>query len=116
MNVPYSLLEIRLFMVYTIIMDFTWDVKKGEANAAKHGVSFTVAITAFDDPFQLRAPDHKHSSPGEKRQWLIGEADIGVLVIVFTIREPGNVFRIISARKTNRRERRQYEENKRISL
>lgn len=103
-------------MVYTVIMDFTWDIKKGEANAVKHGISFDIAITAFDDPFQLRAPDLKHSSPREKRQWLIGEADIGVLVIVFTIRQPGNIFRIISARKANRRERRQYEQNKGIPL
>lgn len=97
-------------------MDFTWDVKKDEANAAKHGISFKVAITAFDDPFQLRAHDIKHSRPGEKREWLIGEADVGVLVIIFTIRQPGNIFRIISARKANRRERRQYEQNKGISL
>ena len=97
-------------------MNFTWDVKEGEANATKHGISFTVAITAFDNPFQLRAADLKHSSPSEKRQWLIGEADVGVLVIVFTIREPGNVFRIISARKANRSERRQYEQNKGIPL
>jgi len=102
-------------MVYTVIMDFTWDVKKGEANATKHGILFTVAITAFDDPFQLRAPDLKHSG-SEKRQWLIGEADVGVLVIVFTIREPGNIFRIISARKADRSERRHYEQNKGISL
>ena len=25
-------------MVYTVIMGFTWDVKKGEANAVKHGI------------------------------------------------------------------------------
>jgi uncharacterized DUF497 family protein len=103
-------------MVYTVIIDFAWDAKKDKTNTVKHGISFAVAITAFDDPFQLRALDLKHSSPGEKRQWLIGEADIGVLVIIFTIRQPGNVFRIISARKANRRERRQYEQNKRIPL
>jgi uncharacterized DUF497 family protein len=103
-------------MVYTVIMDFTWDLKKDKANAVKHGISFNVAITAFDDPFQLRAPDLKHSSPGEKRQWLIGEADIGVLVIVFTIRQPGNIFRVISARRADRGERRHYEQNKGISL
>lgn len=99
-------------MVYTIIMDFSWDVKKDKANAAKHGIPFKTAITAFDDPFQLRAHDTKHSSPVEKREWLIGKSDAGVLVIVFTIRQPGNIFRVISARKANRRERRQYEQNK----
>ena len=95
-------------------MDFTWDLKKGEANAIKHGISFNAAITAFDDPFQLRAPDLKHSTPSEIRQWLIGKADVGILVVIFTIRQPGNVYRVISARKANRGEKRQYEENKRI--
>lgn len=101
-------------MVYTETVDFTWDSNKARANAAKHGVPFEVAITAFDDPFQLRAPDPKHSSPTEKREWLIGEADAGVLVVVYTIRHPGNVFRIISARHANRRERRLYEQSKTI--
>ncbi len=95
-------------------MEFDWDVKKSETNAVKHGISFEAAVTAFDDPFQLRAPDPKHSSPSEKREWLIGKADMGVLVIIFTIRLPGNIFRIISARKANRRERRQYERSKGI--
>ncbi len=101
-------------MVYTEIVDFDWDVKKAEVNAAKHGIAFAVAITAFDDPFQLRAPAPKHSSPSEKREWLIGKADVGVLVIIFTIRLPGNIFRIISARRANRRERSQYEQSKGI--
>jgi len=113
-GVPGGALETWLIMVYTIITDFTWDARKIEANAVKHGILFKVAITAFDDPFQLRASDLKHSSPGEKREWLIGEADAGVLVIIFTIRQPGNIFRIISTRKANRRERRQYAQNKGI--
>jgi hypothetical protein len=43
------------------------------------------ATTAFDDPWALRAPDPKHSTPEEGRTWLIGEGDVGVLVVVFTI-------------------------------
>lgn len=101
-------------MVYTVIVGFIWDEKKDAANTAKHGIPFKAAITAFDDPFQLRAHDTKHSSPSEKRELLIGEGDAGVLVLIFTIRQPGNIFRIISARKANRRERRQYEESKGI--
>jgi hypothetical protein len=31
-------------------------------------------ITAFDDPFALVAPDLRHSTPGQQRTWLIGEA------------------------------------------
>ncbi|MEO7435876.1 MAG: BrnT family toxin [Candidatus Binatia bacterium] len=32
------------------------------ANRAKHGISFVAAITAFDDPFALVAPDAAHST------------------------------------------------------
>jgi hypothetical protein len=96
-------------------MRFDWHQAKNTSNQQKHGVDFNEAITAFDDPFGLIAPDPKHSSKGESREWLIGEADHGVLVIVFTVRQPGNVYRIISARRANRRERRLYEE-KRVSL
>jgi hypothetical protein len=95
---------------------FDWDPGKATANLAKHGVTFEEAITAFDDPFALLAPDVAHSTPEEERRWLIGEADHGVLVVVFTIRQPGNVQRLISARRASRKERRGYEEAKRLSV
>lgn len=46
-------------MVYTGIVDFAWDERKSQTNVAKHGIAFKVAITAFDDPFQLRAPQRE---------------------------------------------------------
>ena len=61
------------------------------------------------------APDVIHSV-GEERHWLIGMGDGGVLVVVFTIRRPGNVYRLISARPASRRERRRYEEARRVPL
>ena len=74
-------------MVHTINMRFEWDDAKARFNAAKHGVTFERAITAFDDPYGLIAPDEKHSMAGERREWLIGEPDHGMLVVVFTTRE-----------------------------
>ena len=50
------------------------------------------------------------------RIWLIGEADVGVLVVVFTIRQPGSRHRIISAWPANRRERERYAQSKRLSI
>jgi uncharacterized DUF497 family protein len=97
-------------------MRFEWDDAKAQFNAAKHGVTFDQAITAFDDPYGLIAPDEKHSMAGERREWLIGESDHGILVVVFTTRERGRVCRIISARCASRRERKRYEEYKGISL
>ncbi len=82
----------------------------------KHGIAFDLAMTAFDDPNVLIAPDDRHSDTGEMREWLIGESDLGVLVVVFTKREAGRVYGIISARRASRRERKRYEELKRISL
>ncbi|MDM7998407.1 MAG: BrnT family toxin [Acidobacteriota bacterium] len=52
-------------------MKFEWDEEKAHRNILKHGISFDQAITAFDDPFALIAPDEKHSSEGEIREWLI---------------------------------------------
>ena len=97
-------------------MRYEWDARKAATNHTKHGITFEQAITAFDDPFALVAPDPGHSKPGEERRWLIGEADDGVLVVVFTIRQPGNVYRLISARRASRKERRRYEEAKRVPL
>jgi uncharacterized DUF497 family protein len=95
---------------------FEWDDRKARANRAKHDISFEEAITAFDDPFALVAMDTRHSTPNEERTWLIGAADVGVLVIIYTIREAGEVLRIISARRASRRERRRYEEARGISV
>ncbi len=97
-------------------MRFEWDDAKARINKRRHGVTFDQAITAFDDPFGLIAPDKKHSSAGEERSWLIGESDHGILVVVFTERENGGVWRIISARRANRREKRLYEKYARIPL
>jgi uncharacterized DUF497 family protein len=103
-------------MVYTVNIKFEWDEEKARRNVQKHGISFHLAITAFDDPFALITSDDKHSRAEETREWLIGESDDGVLVVIFTRRWGGRIFRIISARCASRRERKRYEEFKRISL
>lgn len=97
-------------------MKFEWDEAKADRNLAKHKVSFAEAITAFDDPAALIAEDPKHSTVEEVREWLIGESDVGVLVVIFTIRQPGNTYRIISARRAKKKERNRYEEIKRLSI
>jgi uncharacterized DUF497 family protein len=94
---------------------FEWDDKKAAANLKKHHVSFDLAITVFDDPSALIAADEKHSKV-ENREWIIGLSDKGVLVVIFTKRMSGHVYRLISARKANRKERSLYEEFKKLSL
>lgn len=96
-------------------MNFEWDGAKAEANLKKHGVSFELAVTVFDDPDALIAPDEKHSAI-EPREWIIGLSDNGILVVIFTKRLAGRSYRLISARKANRSERKLYEEFKKLPL
>lgn len=96
-------------------MKFEWDLHKAKSNLQKHRINFELAITAFDDPFALIAPDPNHSH-SEQREWLIGESDSGVLVIIYTTRLSGTVYRIISARPANRKERASYEQYKNFSI
>ena len=88
---------------------FEWDPLKEAYNLDKHGVTFEEAATVFADPFAITIPDPIHSN-GELREILLGRTIYGVITVVsFTVRR--NVVRIISARKGDRKERKQYEKN-----
>jgi len=97
-------------------MRFEWDTRKAASNLAKHGVGFETATAVFVDPCGLVSMDGAHSTAAEERRWLIGKCDAGVLVVVYTIRQPEMVCRLISARPANRRERFRYEEAKGIPV
>jgi uncharacterized DUF497 family protein len=88
---------------------FDWDPIKAGRNINIHGVSFDEASTAFKDILSLTIYDPLHSDE-EDRFILIGNSCKNrLLVIVHTERE--DKIRIISARKTTKNERKQYEEN-----
>lgn len=89
-------------------MKFEWDQNKEAANLSKHGVSFDEAITVFDDPLYLDFFDPDHSY-GEYRYIIIGQSSNNRLLLV-SYTEYGEIIRIISARKTTRREQKDYEE------
>jgi uncharacterized DUF497 family protein len=96
--------------VYILNPAFEWDDSKAKQNRSRHGISFAAAVTAFDDPLQLRSGDIAHSTPQEEREILIGRKDGGVIVtVIFTTR--GEVIRLISARRAERKERTLYYEN-----
>jgi uncharacterized DUF497 family protein len=99
--------------MYINIERFEWDETKAALNAKKHGITFFQATTAFDDPESIFLEDISHSIY-EKRHWLIGESEVGILKVVFTYRFEGTVRRIISARRANRRERAFYEQQRSI--
>ena len=88
---------------------FTWDSRKDLANQRKHGVSFAEAKTAFLDEHARLIEDPDHSQE-EERFILLGlSAQLRLLVVCHCYREDDEQIRIISARKANRPERRQYE-------
>ena len=91
------------------LIKFTWDHNKAEANAKKHRVSFDEAKTVFYDPNARMIFDPDHSEK-EDRFILIGfSSSFRILVVSHCHREEDTVIRIISARKANNNEQRQYE-------
>jgi len=87
---------------------FEWDPSKAAQNRRKHGVSFHEAATVFGDPLTLTYQDPDHSVH-EQRFITVGMSSAGRLLIVAHA-DSSERIRIISARKTTRRERSHYEE------
>ena len=95
----------------TTAYEFDWDAAKARSNERKHKIGFDLAMTVFTDPNTLTIFDAEHSEDEER--WVsIGQAKNGnILVVVhtFTPTGPDHVrLRIISARKANKREKRQH--------
>ena len=87
-------------------MTFEWDFEKSRSNLRNHGVSFEMASEVFLDENAFCLQDDRFDY-GEPREILIARTrgPLGdVLLVVFTERA-GEVMRLISARKANRRER-----------
>lgn len=88
-------------------MKFEWDEDKNQANIAKHGLRFEDAQRIFDG-FTVDAVDDRIDY-GEERIISLGLLDgIAVLAVIHTDRN--DVYRIISARPANRKERKCYDE------
>jgi uncharacterized DUF497 family protein len=87
---------------------YEWDARKAKGNRRKHRISFEEAATVFLDPLALTFPDPDHSS-GEERDITIGRSSRQQIIFVSHCLR-GDHIRIISARRTTRGERKQYEE------
>ena len=93
------------------MIKFEWDEKKNKINIKKHGISFEEASSVFQDEESLIISDENHSQE-EDRFILIGFSfKANLLVVCHCYREKDSVIRIISARKADRNERKQYLEN-----
>ncbi len=90
-------------------MRFTWDPAKSAENLALRGFDFAFASLIFDGP-TLEKPDRRKDY-GEVRIVAIGLAQGLELTLVYTDRGTGAAAarRIISARRSNRRERKAYQ-------
>jgi len=89
---------------------FEWDPRKAAANRRKHGVSFTEAESVFADEHALLLDDPEHSDT-EDRFLLLGlSGALRDLVVVHCYRAGDAVIRLISARRADAEERRQYDE------
>ena len=90
-------------------MEFKWDDAKSERCRVERGFSFATVIPAFSDPDRIIEDDLRYEY-GEPRFKLYGRVEGRLFVIAFTIRDTG--YRIISARKANKREVRRYGQGK----
>jgi uncharacterized DUF497 family protein len=87
-------------------LEFEWHAAKAEANFRRHGVSFDLAKTVFNDPFAVDFLDDREEY-GEERFVMIGMAEgKALLFVAYTEREKH--VRIISARRTTQYEQDEY--------
>jgi uncharacterized DUF497 family protein len=87
-------------------VEYEWDEAKAAANLAKHGISFTAAARALEDPRKIEILDDRFDYAEERIQNICMER--GNVLLVVTVAPDENVCRIISARKATRHEQEWY--------
>lgn len=86
-------------------MEFEWDETKSDDCFRLRGFDFAYASGAFRDENRSVGRDRRWDY-GEDRYRLLGAIEGRVFVLIYTMR--GSAIRIISARKGNSREVREY--------
>ena len=89
---------------------FEWNSRKAAENRRKHRVSFEEAKSAFLDENARVIADSEHADDEDLFILLGLIIQLRLLVVVHCYRESENVIRIISVRKADPSERRQYSE------
>lgn len=93
-------------------MEFEFDPTKDEANRFKHGLRLAFGRRVFDDPDHIVVASHRLVD-GEERYKALGAVDGRLHIAVFVWRE--EVVRLISVRRSNRSEQRDYDRHTRRS-
>lgn len=89
-------------------LSFEWDERKNLDNQREHGISFEEAQTVFLDENAREFFDPDHSQQ-EDRFILLGISNrLRVLVVCYCYRRRESVIRIISSRKANAKEEKDY--------
>ncbi len=89
-------------------LQFAWDPRKDRANQKKHGIGFNEAKSVFLDEFARIIPDTE-GSDDEPRFLMLGMSiGLRVLVVCHCYRESEQVIRIVSARRADPTERKEY--------
>ncbi|WP_068070728.1 BrnT family toxin [Novosphingobium lentum] len=89
-------------------MEFTFDPAKDEANRFKHGVRLAFGIRIFRDPDHIISSSFRPVD-GEDRNKAVGKVDGKLYTVIHVWR--GEVIRLISVRRSNAREQRDYHSN-----
>ena len=92
--------------VFTMIIVFEWDELKNQRNIAERGLDFADAVKLFRETTVISEDARKDY--GEQRFVAAGILEEQLVIIVYTWRSENRI-RIISFRKANKRERRNYE-------
>lgn len=86
-------------------MDIEWDSRKAAENLRKHNVDFADAVIALEDENALTIEEKDHD---EQRFKTLGMGpSLNILYVIHTDRDDDRI-RIISARKADRSETKQY--------
>jgi uncharacterized DUF497 family protein len=86
-------------------MEFEWDDAKSIRNQILCGLSFSDAAMIFDGQI-IQAVDDRRAY-GETRFKALGQINDEIYVVIYTDRK--GIRRIISARRANRKERKQWQ-------
>lgn len=87
---------------------FQWDKKKELSNYKKHGIHFSEASTVFYDENAREYYDPDHSEREDRFLMRGMSGKLRVLIVSYCYRESDKIIRIISSRKADANETRDY--------
>lgn len=106
---PYTPYNYNVVIIWRMDrLTFEWDQNKSTLNEKKHGISFDEARSVFADEAGRLIADPDHSEDEDRFVLLGMSVKLRILVVCHCYRR-GDAIRIISARKADRAERKQYE-------